>query len=96
MPTLNEINAKSKEIQSFVNYRFKDEDFDYIVQEKKKFVKDADKTVEKKIVLLKQREEAIQLDDAELIKEIDQKIADLNDKADDIDKKRSGNFNKLA
>lgn len=83
-------------MQSFVNYRFKDDDFDYIVQEKRRFVKNDDKIAEKKITLLKEREAAVQANDPEKIKEIDSQIDELNEKAIDINTKRSGNFNMLA
>jgi hypothetical protein len=90
------VEQKSKELQSFVNYRFKDDDFDYIVQEKRRFVKNDDKIAEKKITLLKEREAAVQANDPERIKEIDSQIDELNEKAIDINTKRSGNFNMLA
>ena len=49
-----------------------------------------------RIELLKKREEASQLNDADLIKDIDQQIEDLNEKASEMNIKRSGNFNLLA
>jgi hypothetical protein len=96
LPTVKEVEQKSKEIETFVNYRLKDEDFDFIVKEKKRFAKDTDKIAEKKITLLKQKEEAAQLNDLGRVKEIDQQIEDLNEKAIDINVKRSGNFVLLA
>ena len=48
-PSIREIENKHKELQSYVNYRFKDEDIDVIVKEKKRFIKDTDKIAEKKI-----------------------------------------------
>ena len=96
MPTYREVDSKEKEIQSYVNYRFKDEDIDFIVKEKKRFIKDKDNIVETKIDLLKKREEAEQRGEVELVKEIDAKIAELDEKADENNRKRSGNFNILA
>ena len=96
LPTIREVDAKAKELETYVNYRFNDQDVDFIVKEKKRFIKDTDKIAEKKIELLKKREEASQLNDADLIKEIDQQIEDLNEKASEMNIKRSGNFNLLA
>lgn len=96
LPTISEIDAKYKEIQSFNDYRFNDDDIDFIVKEKKRFTKGNDNIAEKKIELLKEREEAEQGHDLERVKEIDLVINDLNEKASDLNIKRSGNFNLLA
>lgn len=93
---MKEVEMKSNEIKSFVDYRFKDEDYDYIVAEKKRFAKDTDKMVERKLNLLKEREDAVQQNDTERVKEIDQLIEEIDEKAIDINSKRTGNFNMLA
>lgn len=93
---MKEVEMKSNEIKSFVDYRFKDEDYDYIVAEKKRFAKDTDKMVERKLNLLKDREDAVQQNDTERVKEIDQLIEEIDEKAIDINSKRTGNFNMLA
>lgn len=93
---MKQIEAKSKELQSFVNYRFKDEDLDHIIKEKKRFVKDTDKFVERKMLLKHQREAAVESNDPERIKEIDAEIEELDSKAHDQNSKRSGNFTLLA
>ncbi len=96
LPTLREIETKSKEIESYVNYRFKDEDVDFIVKEKRRFIKDSNRYVEKKLELIKTREKALEENDSSLIREIEEQIAELNGKSETIDAKRKGNFNKLA
>ena len=93
---MRQVENKGKELQSFINYRFKDEDLDHIIQEKKRFVKDTDKIADRKIALLKQREEAVQTNEPERVKEIDLLIEELNEKAIEVNTKRSGNFNLLA
>lgn len=95
-PTLSDVDTKSKEIQSFVEYSLKEEDLDFIQQEKKKFAKNDDKIVEKKLELLKKRQEARQSNDMLLVEEIDQQIQELNEKADFLSAKRSGNFLMLS
>lgn len=96
LPTQKEIDTKSKEINTYVNYRFKDEDVDYIVKEKKRFQKDSDRFIEKKLELMKAREKAVEENDTEKLKEVDEQIEELNEKVKDIDVKRKGNFNMLA
>ncbi|RNA03834.1 RNA polymerase-associated RTF1 -like protein [Brachionus plicatilis] len=96
LPTLSDVDTKCKEIQSFVEYSLKEEDLDFIQQEKKKFSKNDDKIVEKKLELLKKREEARQSNDMAQVEEIDLKIQELNQKADVLSAKRSGNFLMLS
>ena len=93
---MREIETKSKELQSFVNYRLKDEDIDFIVAEKKRFSKDTDSIAATKMSLLVRREKATQMGDLEEVKDIDAQIDQLDLKANDNCHKRIGNFNKLA
>jgi hypothetical protein len=93
---MKEIELKSKELDMFVNYAFKEEDVDYIVKEKKRFAKDTDKIAERKIGLLRQKDLAIECNDFDKVRELDEQIQDLDTKAFDINAKRSGNFNLLA
>ena len=96
LPTQAEIAVKSKELQTFNTYRFTDSDIDYIINEKKRFSQKSDKIAEKKIELLKEREEAEQMNELDRVKEIDQIINELNEKSTDMNIKRNGNFNLLA
>jgi len=96
LPTQAEIEVKSKELQAYNTYRFTDSDIDYIINEKKRFSQKSDKIAEKKIELLKEREEAEQMNELDRVKEIDQIINDLNEKSTDLNIKRNGNFNLLA
>ena len=93
---MREIETKSKELQSFVNYRLKDEDIDFIVAQKKKFNKDSESITAKKMTLLVRREKAEQIGDTEEVKEIDAQIDMLDVKAVDKCESRIGSFNKLA
>ena len=95
LPSLRDVEHKSKELQTYVNYRFKDEDIDCIVREKKRFAKDTNTIAEKKIELLKEKEIAEQRNDLARVKEVEQLIEDLNEKAIEGLEKRSGSFNML-
>ena len=88
--------SKSKELKAYNNYRFNDEDIDFIINEKKRFSQKSDKVAEKKIELLKEREEAEQMGELERVKEIDLLIAELNEKQQETLMKRNGSFNLLA
>ena len=70
MPTVRQIEMKQKEIQSYVNYRFNDDDVDFIVKEKKRFAKDNGKIAEKKIELNKERTKALDANDLERVKRL--------------------------
>ena len=93
---MRDIEAKSKELQSFVNYRLKDEDIDFMVAEKKRFAKDTDSIAATKMTLLVRREKAEQMGDLEEIKEIDAQIDQLDEKANDNCHRRIGKFTQLA
>ena len=93
---MREIEAKHKEINSYKDYRLKDEDVDFIIKEKKRFQKDSRSYVERKLELMTAREKAIEDNDKALLAELDEQINELNDKSHDIDFKRKGNFNLLA
>lgn len=96
VPTVGQIEIKSKELKSYNNYRFNDSDIDYIINEKKRFSQKSDKIAEKKIELLKEREEADQMGETDRVRDIDQLIANLNDKQQDQLMRRNGSFNLLA
>lgn len=83
-------------MKAYNNYRFNDEDIDYIINEKKRFSQKSDKVAEKKIELLKEREEADQMGELDRVKEIDGLIADLNEKQQESLMRRNGSFNLLA
>lgn len=83
-------------MRAYNNYRFNDEDIDYIINEKKRFSQKSDKVAEKKIELLKEREEADQMGEIDRVKEIDGLIADLNEKQQESLMRRNGSFNLLA
>jgi hypothetical protein len=93
---LRDVEQKVKEIDSFVNYRFKEEDVDFIVKEKKRFAKDQNRYVEKKLVLLKERERAQEENNTQRVKELDEDIAELNQRANDLEKKQKGKFTMIA
>ncbi len=96
MPTIGEVELKSKELQGFNNYRFTDEDIDYIINEKKRFNQKSDKIAEKKIELLKEKEEAEQMNDTERVNQIEQIINELNERSTDMNMRRNGKYNLLA
>lgn len=83
-------------MKAYSNYRFNDEDIDYIINEKKRFSQKSDKIAEKKIELLKEKEEAEQMGEIDRAKEIDGLIQDLNEKSTTQNVKRNGSFNLLA
>lgn len=96
LPTKGEVEAKAKEIQTYNNYRYNDDDFDFIIKEKKRFNKGNENIAVKKMELLTEREESEQRNDIERMNEIDNLLSDLNEKATDLNTKRSGNFINFA
>ena len=91
-----QIDTKHKELQAYNNYRFNDDDIDYIINEKKRFSQKSDKVAEKKIELLKEKEEAEQMGEVERVKEIDGLIEELNTKQNEENERRNGRFKFMA
>jgi RNA polymerase-associated protein RTF1 len=100
LPTRRDITAKRKQLDTFNEYRFQEQDIDFIVAEKKRFAKESDTSMgggaNKKMTLLVRREAAKQHGDLDLVKEIDEEISGIDSKAVDQIDKRCGSFSKLA
>jgi len=96
LPTTFQIETKAKELQAYNNYRFNDDDIDYIINEKKRFSQKSDKVAEKKIELLKEKEEAEQLGELDRVREIVGLIEELNTKQTEENERRNGRFKYMA
>lgn len=96
LPTVHQVESKAKEIHEKMQHSYKDEEISFIVKEKKKFSKDNTKVAQLKIDLLKKKDAAEQRNDTEAVREIEQQLLELDEKANDIARKRTGSFAILA
>ena len=93
LPTLHDVEVKEKEIKDALLYQYKDEDIDHIVKEKKKFSKtDTKKIATLKVELIKEKELAEEMHDIDRLREIEVEIAELDERQNDIERNKVGQF----
>ncbi|XP_033734331.1 RNA polymerase-associated protein RTF1 homolog isoform X2 [Pecten maximus] len=96
LPTLDEIEKKFKDIRDALQYKFKENDIEEIVADKLKFKKNPHNYAVKKTLLLKQKEMAdIEGDQAGQSK-IKQELEQLEERATELDRRRSSNISSIS
>ncbi|KAG5679601.1 hypothetical protein PVAND_009161 [Polypedilum vanderplanki] len=96
LPTLDTIEQKKKDIQAAINYEFKDEDIDRIIEEKNRFRAHPTNYAMKKTQLMKDRDAAINHGNEELANEINMQIQELEERASALDKKRTSSIQLIS
>lgn len=89
MPTMDLIERKQADIKRALNYEFKDEDVDKIIEEKNRFRNRPTNYAMKKTCLMKERDAAMLRGEYDAAEELGQKIEELESRASELDKKRS-------
>lgn len=90
------IEKKLKDIQKAKNYNYKDSDIDAIVREKEKYKSIPVNFAVRKTELIKQKEVAEQLNNQDEVERISQMIEDLEEKAKEIDHRRTQNISAIS
>ena len=88
-PTMGIIKSKKKDIDQAMRYELNDKDIEELVANKNRFRQNPTNFAVRKNKLLMQLEEARGNDDADQIEEIQQQLADVEGKAEELDKQRS-------
>lgn len=96
LPTTEEVENKLKDINDAVNYHFKEDDVDKILEEKQKFQKNPHNYAVRKTNLLKQKEVAEAQGDTARVTELQQELDDLEERAQELDRKRSSNISSVS
>ncbi|XP_063698088.1 RNA polymerase-associated protein Rtf1 [Culicoides brevitarsis] len=96
MPTVDMIETKAKEVKEALTYEFKDEDIDRIIEEKNRFRAHPTNYAMKKTQLLKEREAAITRGDDDYAKDLSIQIEELEERASELDKKRSSSISLIS
>lgn len=92
MPTLENVDRKVKDIKEAVVYEFKDEDVHKIIEEKNRFRKHPTNYAMKKTCLMKERDAALLRGDDEIAAELSVEIKELEERANELDKRRSSSI----
>ncbi len=96
LPTTAFIEDKVKQIQYAQTYRFSNTDVEKILASKEKFSKGPKNYAVYKAKLQRERINAMNEGNNELVEEYDQKLADHEEKAEKLDQKRSGSLSTVS
>ena len=96
LPTLDHIEKKKKDIQDLLYYQFSNDDIDKIIQEKARFNNSPTNFAVAKMMLIKEKEQASQRGDDDAIEKINGQLADLDEKAIDLDKRRTSTIASIS
>uniref|UniRef100_A0A1A9WQF5 Plus3 domain-containing protein n=1 Tax=Glossina brevipalpis TaxID=37001 RepID=A0A1A9WQF5_9MUSC len=96
MPTMAVVERKLKDIKDAMNYEYKDEDVDKIIEEKNRFRNRPTNYAMKKTCLMKERDAAMLRGDYEIARELSQKIEELESRASELDKRRSSSISLIS
>lgn len=95
-PTLDFAERKVAEIKEAIVYEFKDEDVHRIIEEKNRFRKYPTNYAMKKTTLMKERDAALLRGEDERAAEINVQIEELDDRANELDKRRSSTISLIS
>lgn len=96
MPTVDLIDRKMLEIKEALVYEFKDEDVQKIIEEKNRFRKHPTNYAMKKTCLMKERYAAVLRGEDELARDLTMQIEELEERASELDKKRSSSISLIS
>lgn len=96
LPTVDLIEQKKKDVATALNYEFKDEDIDKIIEEKNRFRAHPTNYAMKKTQLMKDRDAAMNQGNEELANDINQQIQELEERASALDKKRTSSIQLIS
>lgn len=95
-PTLDHVNNKIKEVKEALMYEFKEEDIEKIVAEKERFRSHPTNYAMKKTQLMKERDVAQLRGDDELALDLNMKIQELEERANQLDKTRTSSIQSIS
>lgn len=96
LPTIESIKSKVNEIKKATGYSFSSEDVDKMVKQKEKFQKHPVNYAMHKARLIKDKDIAIANGDETRGKELENKLNDLEERAEELDKKRTSTISSVA
>ncbi|XP_004534796.1 RNA polymerase-associated protein Rtf1 [Ceratitis capitata] len=96
MPTVDTIERKQLDIKEALNYEFKDEDVEKIIEEKNRFRNRPTNYAMRKTCLMKERDAAMLRGDYDVAQDLGQQIDELESRASELDKKRSSSISLIS
>lgn len=96
LPTTDMIDIKAKDVKEALTYEYNDEDIEQLIREKERFRAYPTNYAMKKTQLIKDREAAITRGDDDYAKDLSIQIAELEERANELDKKRSSSIELIS
>merc|ERR1712223_2356434 len=96
LPTIESVKAKSKEIKQALNYSFTSEDVDKMVAQKEKFQRNPVNYAMHKARLIKDKDIAVANGEDVRAKEMEAKLNELEERAEELDKKRTHTISSVS
>lgn len=96
LPTLDDVEKKIKDVQTAINYQYKEGDIESIVREKERFKKNPHNYAMKKTELMKKKEMAEQHNRLDEVVELTQEIERLEERAKELDQKRTSTISGIS
>lgn len=92
LPTIQHCEDKAESIRKALTYRYSSADVDKILASKEKFSKHPHNYAMTKAKLQKEREQHLDAGNHEQVEKLDQKLAELEERAEELDRKRTSSI----
>jgi len=96
LPTNQHIAEKIQAVQKALTYRFNSHDVDKILASKEKFSKHPHNYAMFKAKLMKERDQYIDMGNQEEVERLDQKLAEHEERAEELDRKRTSTISTIS
>ncbi|CAH0547959.1 unnamed protein product [Brassicogethes aeneus] len=96
LPTKGKIDQKMADIKEAISYEFNEQDVERILKEKQRFKSNPYNYAMRKTQLMKERDAALSRGDEETGRELAQKLSELEERATELDKKRTSTISSIS
>jgi len=96
LPTIQAVEERKTAIKKALTYRFSSYDVDKILAAKEKFSKHPHNYAMHKARLMKERQQAVDMGNTEQVEELDVKLAEHEERAEELDRKRTSTISTIS
>ncbi|CAL4069300.1 unnamed protein product, partial [Meganyctiphanes norvegica] len=93
---MEQVAKKEKDIKGLVYYQYTSDDIDKMIEEKARFNRNPTNFAVAKTLLMKEKDMALQKGEDALVEELNEKLMELEDKANSLDKRRSATISSIS
>ncbi len=96
LPNMDDVLKKQKQLTSYANYNYTEQDVDAIIAEKSKFRNTPRNYAMKKTDLMKEKMEAEELGDIDKLTKVQNELNEIEERAEMLDKQRTKNISAVT